>query len=535
MTYTSDEYDENDDVRELNSIPLPPTGSNSSRSNGERLIRRRSSKACDGCRKAKCKCERTPEAISNGDPCRSCVLLGQGACVCPLSPPKGYIDALESKLHQMEALLDTIINPLEVRPQLRRALNTICNPVHGLSPQMQHLVEPGVADKTINPPGLLLRPTLPSLLPRYDRPVSGWCGSLRDVVPPNTRPSNTTKCSQLPDGWEEYTSPEGDTYFRHQKLSIVTNTNIRLPSYEQVFIMAHDRLMELGGAIDLHIRDSEVFIQVTEKTPFTYQAEYYFVDHHVRLPFWVHPVRVQDLGLPSFGTNGHLRAALTPEFWTHMEYFPAHQALDTSSESELIAIFRHGCADDITSYGSTFPYDARDCRNFLQTLEGFVASGEFSSYRTSIFAKLWASITRVRHANGYSLDGPRLDRLQGLEHFTSDQRPDLYIQMLITLSLALPLTKFNRISELWNGPIKFTVPQATAIYSASLLLLALLELAADSLRDSDAISLAMLLAATFGPAIIVYLMLRVDTWNGASDNSEELVDAQEFRWDGSDM
>lgn len=44
MTYTSDEYDENDDVRELNSIPLPPTGSNSSRNNGDRLIRRRSSK-----------------------------------------------------------------------------------------------------------------------------------------------------------------------------------------------------------------------------------------------------------------------------------------------------------------------------------------------------------------------------------------------------------------------------------------------------------------------------------------------------------
>lgn len=43
MTYTSDEYDENDDVRELNSIPMPPTGSNS-RSNGERQIRRRSSK-----------------------------------------------------------------------------------------------------------------------------------------------------------------------------------------------------------------------------------------------------------------------------------------------------------------------------------------------------------------------------------------------------------------------------------------------------------------------------------------------------------
>ncbi|KIO25517.1 hypothetical protein M407DRAFT_25116, partial [Tulasnella calospora MUT 4182] len=151
MTYTSDEYDENDDVRELNSIPLPPMASGRG-SNAERMIRRRSSKACDGCRKAKCKCERTPEAITNGDPCRNCVLLGQGAYyrvfqdqktsltrgnsafgagarVCPShflectflgpsrkrGPPKGYIDALESKLHQMEALLGTIITSDDVR------------------------------------------------------------------------------------------------------------------------------------------------------------------------------------------------------------------------------------------------------------------------------------------------------------------------------------------------------------------------------------------------------------------------------------
>ncbi|KAG9046224.1 hypothetical protein FS837_004856 [Tulasnella sp. UAMH 9824] len=110
MTYTSDEYDENDDVRELNSIPLPPMSANGRGGKDERMIRRRSSKACDGCRKAKCKCERTPEAITNGDPCRNCVLLGQGA-----GPPKGYIDALESKLHQMEALLGTIITSDDVR------------------------------------------------------------------------------------------------------------------------------------------------------------------------------------------------------------------------------------------------------------------------------------------------------------------------------------------------------------------------------------------------------------------------------------
>lgn len=39
---------------------------------GEKQVRRRSSKACDQCRKSKCKCERS----NPSEPCKNCVLLG---------------------------------------------------------------------------------------------------------------------------------------------------------------------------------------------------------------------------------------------------------------------------------------------------------------------------------------------------------------------------------------------------------------------------------------------------------------------------
>ena len=42
---------------------------------GEKQIRRRSSKACDQCRKSKCKCERS----SQNEQCKNCVLLGTRA------------------------------------------------------------------------------------------------------------------------------------------------------------------------------------------------------------------------------------------------------------------------------------------------------------------------------------------------------------------------------------------------------------------------------------------------------------------------
>ncbi|KAG8904867.1 hypothetical protein FRB99_001034 [Tulasnella sp. 403] len=97
MTSTSDEYEDQDDIHDLAHIPPPPQ--DSSGIAGERLVRKRSSKACDNCRKAKCKCERSAQAVANGEP----------------GPPKGYIDALESKLHQLEALLGTIITSTDIR------------------------------------------------------------------------------------------------------------------------------------------------------------------------------------------------------------------------------------------------------------------------------------------------------------------------------------------------------------------------------------------------------------------------------------
>ncbi|KAF9463229.1 fungal-specific transcription factor domain-containing protein [Collybia nuda] len=80
-------------------------------------IRRRSSKACDQCRKSKCKCERP----SPGEPCKSCIMLGTPCTFLGPSrkrgPPKGYIDAIEARLHQTEALLGIMISTTDIRAQ----------------------------------------------------------------------------------------------------------------------------------------------------------------------------------------------------------------------------------------------------------------------------------------------------------------------------------------------------------------------------------------------------------------------------------
>ncbi|KAJ7920675.1 fungal-specific transcription factor domain-containing protein [Mycena leptocephala] len=94
------EYDDDDDHE-----PDTPGGGGAK----EKAVRRRSSKACDQCRKSKCKCERP----GPGEPCRSCVVLGTECTSLGPSrkrgPPKGYIDAIEARLHQTEALVGILL------------------------------------------------------------------------------------------------------------------------------------------------------------------------------------------------------------------------------------------------------------------------------------------------------------------------------------------------------------------------------------------------------------------------------------------
>ncbi|PBK76122.1 hypothetical protein ARMSODRAFT_950512 [Armillaria solidipes] len=114
----SDEYDEVGDLIDLPSMAGSSGGlAHLSGVSGEKPIRRRSSKACDQCRKSKCKCERT----SAEEPCRSCVMLGTPCTFLGPSrkrgPPKGYIDAIEARLHQTEALLGIMISSADPRAQ----------------------------------------------------------------------------------------------------------------------------------------------------------------------------------------------------------------------------------------------------------------------------------------------------------------------------------------------------------------------------------------------------------------------------------
>lgn len=93
------------------------------------------------------------------------------------------------------------------------------------------------------------------------------------------------------------------------------------------------------------------------------KVEYYLVDHAARLPFWFQAVNVHRVGLEPYDSEAALRkshacglgcrrhranpgcliseSVLTAEYWTHVDYFPSHRAVDDESENELISVLRH--------------------------------------------------------------------------------------------------------------------------------------------------------------------------------------------------
>ncbi|KAF8167342.1 fungal-specific transcription factor domain-containing protein [Crassisporium funariophilum] len=80
--------------------------------------RKRSSRACDQCRKTKSKCERP---TGDAKKCKSCALAGTPCTYLGPSykrgPPKGYIHAIEQRWHQVESLLGAILQCPDSRVQ----------------------------------------------------------------------------------------------------------------------------------------------------------------------------------------------------------------------------------------------------------------------------------------------------------------------------------------------------------------------------------------------------------------------------------
>ncbi|KAG8949375.1 hypothetical protein FRC04_008610 [Tulasnella sp. 424] len=282
---------------------------------------------------------------------------------------------------------------------------------------------------------LKLVPVLPSLNPRYDR--------------------NITRQTQL-NGFREFVHPEGDIYYVDQSRRVITASDPGHPPWSRTLDGAYKQVVRLLGRTTRLPASSELWLSSQQASPL--EVGYYLVNHDERVIYWPEEVDVRRLGLGPFESNVDLRGAMASEYWVHIDYYPGQRDVDGQAEEELIATLRYGCIDDMTAPGSTFPWSAEECRQFLIILEGFqsISSKNTLAARTSCIARLWAAISRARHIHGYGTQNARLDRFQGLEGSLSQQVTwSLPLALGEAVALGYSRHLFRRMTELWNGRVMY--------------------------------------------------------------------------------
>ncbi|KIO30646.1 hypothetical protein M407DRAFT_20361 [Tulasnella calospora MUT 4182] len=258
--------------------------------------------------------------------------------------------------------------------------------------------------------------------------------------------------------WDSHVTPEGDSYWCDCDRKIISHADPHQPVVANLINTAYEKIRN-------NIRDwdnVEVFFNTSQEAPETPTSgalEYYFINHSTRQVFWIEDVKAERLGIGPVTSPRQLRSALVPEYWTHVDYFPCHHPVNDDATEELLNVLRHGAIDDMTAPGSTFPYSAKECRQYLSLFEGFKNSSGVASrsaFKTASIARVWSSITRVRHINGYGLKHPRLDRLQGLGDYSSMQaRRSLKWRVIELGCFDMSRGLFGRMTALWNGRIVY--------------------------------------------------------------------------------
>lgn len=218
-----------------------------------------------------------------------------------------------------------------------------------------------------------------------------------------------SRLETLPKGWRRYIHPEGDAYWYHDGKRIVTPSNPRDPAVLGVLLTCHEQLQrQLYERAKERIPLSELYLHVTHGASDVLEARYYWADHSACQIFWSEDVACAALGLQTLDSEAEISESihacssaasdylesgsrLIPEYWTHVEYFPMHWSVNQEAEDVIIGVLRHGCvgkllgiplvgvliptegslSDNMTSPGSTFPFSAVECSEYITVLEGF--------------------------------------------------------------------------------------------------------------------------------------------------------------------
>ncbi|KAI0823002.1 hypothetical protein BC628DRAFT_1421386 [Trametes gibbosa] len=260
----------------------------------------------------------------------------------------------------------------------------------------------------------------------------------------------------LPPGWSSFVQPEGQLYFaRNTAPRIVTDAYLYQPQVQERMLLFAAEVAKVMDAKQIILPDTaEVYLYPSN----TEEVCHYFVaDHATRTLSWFEEVDLDELCIPDVVSDSHLRFALEDLYFQHVEQFPSHCPRGLSlSVDDLIAIFIHGQGDHMTSSNSTFPYQAKECKNFIRILESAKQRMEQPS-SVCIVARLWSVVSRHRLHTHYAQERARLSREQMILDLPETPRGRIFAATS-RLLVGIPEMYAEKLDSLFADEVVFVHP-----------------------------------------------------------------------------
>ncbi|RPD61254.1 hypothetical protein L227DRAFT_574335 [Lentinus tigrinus ALCF2SS1-6] len=213
----------------------------------------------------------------------------------------------------------------------------------------------------------------------------------------------------LPPTWASYVQPEGQLYFASNAAPrTVTEGDFYDAVKQEKFMKIAQLVCKVAEARNIVLPEtSELYLELSGSMD---RCFYYFADHATQTLFWLSDRNSEDLGFGDVASESQSAYVLEEQYWLHVEQFPSHRTHDLSLRlDELIPVFQHGECDQRTSESSTFPYTAKQCKEFLRLLY-YARENPHSSFNVCYVARLWGQMSRHRHRTLYGQQLARLDR-----------------------------------------------------------------------------------------------------------------------------
>ncbi|KAI0676467.1 hypothetical protein C8Q78DRAFT_961205 [Trametes maxima] len=301
-----------------------------------------------------------------------------------------------------------------------------------------------------------LCPTTPALGSRYVNKKRSKPGNVI-IRPGQFSFAGETEPQYLPQRWSFHVQPEGQPYFASDSSPrFVTDAYIYSSDVQQRILHFASLLQEVCEAAQITLPQSaEVYLCPSSEAED--ECWYYIADHASHTVSWLEEVDLDELRIQDVMSESHLRLALEDLYWQHIEQFPSHR-LDSLSlcVDDLIAIFIHGEGDQMTSENSTFPYVAKECKQFVRILEAAKQKLD-QPPSVCVVARLWSTISRHRMQTHYAQEHARLSRDQLILDLPEVPRSRVF-SAASCLLFGIPQRYSEQLDRLFSDEIVFVHP-----------------------------------------------------------------------------